>query len=275
MISFSAVFVKLAHVGPTMTAFYRMFFGGIILLLIVLIRRERLWGGVSTLALIGVCAVAFAFDLSFWHRSIDYIGPGLATILANFQVLFMAGFGAIILKERLGLRSIVAIPLAMLGLFMVFGIKWDQFESSYKIGVAFGLVTALCYAVFLLVLKKLQTSHKSVSPAANIAVISLCCALFLAVEGYFQGESFYIPDLQSWSSLIAYGLFGQVLGWVLISRAIPHLEASRIGIVLLLQPTLSFLWDILFFNRATEPLEYVGVTLALVAIYLGAIGKKK
>jgi len=32
IISFSAVFVKLVHVGPTMAGFYRVLFGGLILL---------------------------------------------------------------------------------------------------------------------------------------------------------------------------------------------------------------------------------------------------
>ena len=35
LISFSAVFVKLAHVSPTMAGFYRTFFGGIMLLIIL------------------------------------------------------------------------------------------------------------------------------------------------------------------------------------------------------------------------------------------------
>ncbi len=43
MISFSAVFVKLAHVGPTVAGFYRMFFGGLILVFLALLGRQRLW----------------------------------------------------------------------------------------------------------------------------------------------------------------------------------------------------------------------------------------
>ncbi|HEY1992507.1 MAG TPA: EamA family transporter, partial [Gammaproteobacteria bacterium] len=89
MISFSAVFVKLVHVPPTVSGFYRVFFGGVILLAVVLWRHEhpRLdrasW---IKLLLAGLC---FALDLFFWHRSILYVGPGVATLLANFQVFVM------------------------------------------------------------------------------------------------------------------------------------------------------------------------------------------
>ena len=99
MISFSAVFVKAAHVGPTMAGFYRVLFGGLVLALILKIRRERLFRGLTPLILTMVCGLLFSLDLTFWHRSIGYVGPGLSTLLANFQVFFLAFYGAVILRE--------------------------------------------------------------------------------------------------------------------------------------------------------------------------------
>lgn len=46
-------------------------------------------------------------------------------------------------------------------------------------------------------------------------------------------------------------------------------EASHVGPVLLLQPALAFVWDILFFARPTTPLDLLGVLLTLFAIYPG------
>jgi len=88
-------------------------------------------------------------------------------------------------------------------------------------------------------------------------------------------ESFVIPDVQSWFALVGYGLFPQVLGWVLISKGLPKIEASRAGLILLLQPTFAFVWDILFFSRATTLLELLGALIALFAIYLGVTEKKE
>jgi drug/metabolite transporter (DMT)-like permease len=47
------------------------------------------------------------------------------------------------------------------------------------------------------------------------------------------------------------------------------------GLALLLQPALAFGWDILFFDRPTTMLEYVGAAVVLAAIYLGSTGSKK
>jgi len=89
------------------------------------------------------------------------------------------------------------------------------------------------------------------------------------------GESFAIPDAQSWFSLVGLGIMGQVLGWVLISKGLPDLNASVVGLVLLVQPSLAFVWDILFFGRPTTSIEIVGALIALGAIYLGSVSGKK
>ncbi len=97
----------------------------------------------------------------------------------------------------------------------------------------------------------------------------------MGVEGALQGESFRIPDSQSWASMLAYGIVCQAIGWIIISRALVMVEASRAGLILLLQPTLAFVWDILFFSRATDITHIAGAVLALVAIYLGGSRKRK
>jgi drug/metabolite transporter (DMT)-like permease len=47
-------------------------------------------------------------------------------------------------------------------------------------------------------------------------------------------------------------------------------EASRAGLLLLLQPALTFVWDVLFFGRPTTAPEALGAALAIGAIYMGS-----
>jgi drug/metabolite transporter (DMT)-like permease len=197
------------------------------------------------------------------------VGPGLATIIGNFQVFFLAAFGIAILKEKVDWRYLVSIPLAVLGLFMIVGIDWSALDTGYKLGVLFGVATAVTYASYLLVLQRSQVREPRLTATANLCVVSLVTAAIMAVEGHLQGESFHIPDLQSWSSLLSYGVICQALGWITISRALVKVEASRAGLILLLQPTLAFVWDVVFFARPTDVIDVAGAVLALVAIYLG------
>ncbi len=269
LISFSAVFVKLADVGPSAAAFYRMFFGGVLLLLITLITRTKLWYGWKPFSLAVLCGVLFAGDLAFWHRSINAVGPGLATILASFQVFFVTAFAIGFLRERPGIRVFIAIPLALLGLFLLVGTQWNKMSIDYQAGVMYGLITAIFYASFVLTLRRLQSLSNAPAPFANITVSTLSTAFCSAIVAIIAQESFVIPDTPSILWLILYGICGQVLGWVLITRSIKHISAARVSLMLLLQPTLSFIWDIVFFQRPTMAIEFAGAIIAIFAIYLG------
>lgn len=275
LISFSAVFVKLVQVGPTATMFYRFLFGGLGLLLVVIIRREALWRGRQA-ALLGFMAGAvFTLDLFFWHRCILYVGPGLATILANFQVFSLAVIGRVCFKEPLRWQFIVAVPLAFVGLFMIVGINVAAMAPLYRLGILFGLLAAGCYTALTLILHASRRIRQPLSPNANMVLVCLCGAMVGSLEVAAVGETFILPDLRSTLLLAAYGLVCSGLGWTLISGGLATVSASVAGLALILQPTCAFVWDMLFFNRPTTTVQIAGAVLTLTAIYMGTITRAK
>ena len=89
LISLSPVWVKLVSVSPTVSGFYRTLIGGTALTVFLLVTGRGLKLPRRALLLLLLAAVFYAADLWSWHRSINYIGPGLATLIGNFQVFFM------------------------------------------------------------------------------------------------------------------------------------------------------------------------------------------
>ena len=156
IVSFTGPIVRLLAVPPTVTAFYRMVFGGAILLVIVLAARERLRLDRQSVLLAAAAALSFAFDMTMWNRSIRLVGPGLATILVGCQVFPMAGIGLVFGREKLTWRLGLAVPLAILGLVMIVGADWRLGSPAFRLGVVFGLASACCYTGYLVALRRLQ-----------------------------------------------------------------------------------------------------------------------
>ncbi len=268
-ISFSPIFIKLADVAPDTAGFYRMLFSGLALLLWIGIARIS-WRMPRKAALVLAGGGLFlGVDFMCWHRSIHLLGPGLSTLLGNFQVFFTAVFSWLLLRQKLSPLFIAAVLLALTGLLLITGIDLAGLDEGTRLGIALGLGTAVCYSGYILLIKQ-SMAHPAVSGVSAMLVISLVCMSFMGLVTVAGGTSFEIPDNRSLLALIGVGVLSTTLGWSLISSAMRHVPATIASLVLLLQPALSFAWDVLIFHRPTCGREAFGIALILTAIYLGS-----
>lgn len=270
LISLSPVWVKLVSVSPTVSGFYRVLIGGGALALYLIFTRRRLGLSRRSWAILLLAAVFFALDLWFWHRSIGYVGPGLATLLGNFQVFFMMLAGVVFLHQRPRPIQLIAVPLALAGLALIVGLDWDALPADYRLGLVFGLLTAVTYAGYLLSLREVRSHSAHRSAAREVAVVSLATSILLGLAAATEGASLVIPTAADAGWLFSYGILSHCIGWLLIAGALPRVSATEAGLALLLQPTLSFVWDVLIFARAVTLIEWVGFVIVLVAIYFGS-----
>ena len=274
LISLSPVWVKLVQVSSTTSAFWRLAIGGIVIATYLVASRRRLQFGARIWWLLVLAALFLAADLWFYHRSIQFVGPGLATLLANFQVFVMAGVGFLVLRQRPTMKQLVAIPLAVAGLALIVGIDWSELPVDYRRGLVFGLGAAVTYAAYLLAIRSSRHEATTRVPSREIAVVSVFGAVMLGGAALAEGESLAIthgPDL-IW--LLCYGVLSHGFGMLFITSSLPHVTTTQAGLALLLQPTLSFVWDVAFFARPMRPAEFAGAALALFAIYLGSRSKQ-
>lgn len=274
VISSSAVFVKWVEIGPAASAFWRMALAAVILLLLLgqPWRRGRLrqWAvDARVFGLVMLAAAFMAVDLWLWHRSILYVGVGLSTLLANFQVFVLAGAGALLLGERTGWRLWLGLSMGLVGLALLLAPGWDSMDTRFRLGVAYGLAAALAYGGFLLVFRAAQARRGAAPNEALQWWLCLGCAAMLALSVPVGGERLLPTSAHDGLILIAYAAIVQVLGWWVIGRAMPRLPAGVVGLCLLLQPLLAYVWDVLLFHKSLGAIELVGIGLSLAGIFLG------
>jgi drug/metabolite transporter (DMT)-like permease len=274
-ISFSPVWVKLADVSPSTSGFYRLAIGGVALAIYLLATGKSVDLSRRAWHILVVSTVLFALDIWFYHRSVEYVGPGLATLLSNFQVFFMMLAGLLLLGQRPRPLQLIAVPLALFGLGLIVGFDWSGLPGDYRWGVVFGLLTALVYAGYMLTMREARRDSVDPLPVREVAVISLGSAIFLGLAAIVEGESLAIPAIVDAVWLVNYGILSQCFGLLLIASSLRKVSTTQAGLALLLQPTLSFTWDVLFFARPMTATELSGAAIALLAIYLGSRNNSK
>ena len=269
LISFSPVFVNLVSIEPTVSGFYRMLFGSIALFIIYLIKNNEnpLRKNISKFIVLG--AIFFSLDLWFWHRSIIYVGPGLSTLLANFQILILPFLALIFFNQKTQKIQIFSIFLGLLGLFLITGQSWDIAGNNYKLGVLFGLLTAISYAGYIISMKRIDhDAAVNSDPIFNLLFISLISAGLLFLFSIIEQVPLEIKSSSELIWMICYGLFSHVLGWFFILNGLQKISAVTAGIILLTQPILSYVWDFIIFKKVILPIEYFGIVSVLLAMII-------
>ncbi len=272
-ISFAAFFVKGASNDSSAVAFYRLFFGSIALFLLATIQKARLTPSRPLFFLVVMAGLLFAGDLVLWHKSILIIGPGIATIVANFEVILLAIYGVVFLREKMSVPQKISIPLALIGLAMLLGLHESVIPDGIIYGTSIALISAVFYAAYILTLRRSQMVAEKISPIASIAWVSAVACVVVGIFCFVSGVSLRIPDTKTLGILAALGIFCQSLGWVLLSRGLPLLPPFRAGLIMLTQPALAFVWDILFAGAAVGVINIIGAVLAITAIGMGIYNK--
>lgn len=275
IIGTNGLMVRIAHTPPTVTAFWRMLLSAVLLGLLVQARHG--WVRLPRLAWawIAVPALAFACDLWMWHRSILTVGPGLATLLANAQVFFMVGAGTLFFGERIGPHFMLGLVLAFAGLWLMLGGDWHTLPADYRWGVWLGLATGVAYAVYNIGIGRAQAVAAQAPARAPIEQVlclaSLGSALVLGLMALGEGSAFAIPDWHTLGVLLLLAALGHCLSWILISRAMAVLPVALVGLLLLLQPIVAYLIDVLFFGVDPSARQWLGLACSLAGIFLAGL----
>lgn len=271
MLSLSALAVAFAHIGAGGAGFYRMLFASILFFLLLKARKvPLLLKNFKAQLYTGLAGVFLAIDLVLWHQSIYIVGPGIGSILTNCQVFFMTLLGLYLLKEKPSIYFLVSISLAFIGLYLLL---LPEMTSTVGIkGVVFGVLSGLAYAICVYFLKiNTQLSDGGGDKIAQMLSLSLWAALVLLAYALTTGESLVIVDGQTLLMLIIYGVLVQFVGWLLVNRSIGAISLGLAGLILLLEPAITYFIDIAFLGKASSTLQIGGALLSIFAVYIGSI----
>jgi drug/metabolite transporter (DMT)-like permease len=265
-ISFTGIFVALADVTPVTAAFFRAAYA-IPLLLVLWAAWRRQDRRPARLRIGGAAAGVFlAIDLVLWHRSIELIGAGLATVVANIQVVFVGLFGFLLYGHRPTRRTLVCGVAAFAGLVLISGLgRDDAFGVDPVLGTLLGLGSAVCYAVFILGFQRSNPGGMAPAPLALLDA-TIGTALATAVIGTIGGGLDLDVGWPAVGWLIALAVVGQVVGWALIAYALPRLPAISVSVLILAQPMLAVVWGRVFLDENLSAVQAAGVIVVLAAM---------
>lgn len=274
-IAFSGIFYRYADTDPSTAVVFRCLYGLPILAAAAWWEHRR--GARLDRRSVLIAAVAgafFASDLTSWHHAIEAVGAGLSTVLGNLSVL-VVGFGAwLFLGERPSRRVLAALPVVLIGVVLISGLLDAQaYGRDPAFGVVLGLITAVSYGGYLLVIRQAGRDGRAAGPVAistaSTAVVGFAAGLVLGAAGL--GTVDLVPAWPSHGWLLAYGVTSQSLGYLLISISLPRLPAVLTAIILLAQPVATVGLAMVLLGESPSLIQLAGVGLVIGGIAIATV----
>lgn len=215
-----------------------------------------------TVGLAIFAGVFFASDLTSWHYAIEAVGAGLSTVLGNLSVLVVGVAAWLLLGERPSRAILVALPVVLLGVVLISGLFDDAaYGADPPLGVILGLITAVSYAGYLLVIRHAGRSPgRSAGPVAvstaSTAAVSLAAGIVIGALGA-EG----VDLVPSWPAH----------GYLLISLSLPRLPAVLTSIILLAQPVATVVLAMILLAETPSVAQLVGVALVISGIGVATV----
>lgn len=281
-----SLIVAFVSVGAYAIAFWRLGIAAVIFILIFwasrlnnpVVRTLKKQGILKTYHLpkhkktwffAALAGVFLSLDLALWHESIYALGPGISTLLNSLQIFFMAAIGYVAFKEKLSLWQFMSLFIAMFGVALIAS---PEFAHNVKASWGFltGIVSGAMFAASMASVRKVH----DVEPTALVplmVIFNSFGAVFIFTIALLNQDQFFPQTAQELALVFVYGSVMQCLAWGLIAYAIPKLSLAVTGLILLSEPAAALLIDYFYLHKPITILQWLGVALTLVAIYLGSV----
>lgn len=273
-VSWSSIFIRwCGDTSPLIISFYRMFWSGLLFGIIVRIQnlkvpffRSLKW---SEYKLILVAGILLAFHFVTWIFALQLTTIAHSLVILSSGPVFALILSPIILKEKGGWRSVIAVLITIIGVVLI---VWQDFgfEIEHVWGDLLSLVSALFVTLYIFIARYLRGRIELLP----YLMMVYCSAALTLIVISFWGNSpimnypFKIHLMMFLLALVPTGIGHSLLNWT--ARRI---EVYKVNIASLGELVLASIMAFIFFGEKPFGIFYIGAGLILVGIIL-AISEK-
>lgn len=236
----------------------------LVVLLAIMFATKTRWGaprGFLPLAILGI----FTGGTSTCYYTAVTLLPSSAALTLLFQYIWISVVIECVHRRRLPTpSSVVAIIIVLVGTLFATGLMDGSAQALDPVGVAFGLGSAVCYALFLYLSGTLGTDKSPVLRTTMLAAGGLLVTSLINPACYAVS----MPDPATWPYAIALAAMGILLPTALINFASPRLSAGMVSIMASSELPVGILAAWAIVGDAPTPLVFLGAMLVLVGIFV-------
>ncbi len=200
---------------------------------------------------------------------LGYVFAITETTIANVvfiissQTLFLAIFGYFFLKEKISLRSFMAIIMAISGVILMVG---DSISGGSLTGNLAALLIPINFSILIIIIRK--NPHLDMMPAIFYA------GILSAIYGFILSENLIISYKDLGLSFLL-GVPQLAFGFIFVTIGSKKTSAAAVGLFMLTESIFGPIWGWLIFNEIPPASVFIAGSMIIMAVFIKGFEKTK
>lgn len=262
----SGILGNLISLDAVLITWYRMLLAGLMLIIILYIKgnkpiiQKNEWQELSV-------GLLLALHWIFFYGSIKYANVSIGVICFCLSSFFTAIISPMLNHQKISWAELLLSSLTLFGISLIF-----QFDSSYRIGIGFGVVSSLLFAFYAILNERLSASRNAVRTTALQMIGGFTGLSVLLLPVYIMNvqHATYLPTINDFCFLFLLAFGCTVCMCFLLNNAQREISAFTVSLSFNLEPVYSILLAIILFkeNKMFGTAFYAGLSLIMLSLIL-------
>lgn len=251
--------------------FFRYLFAVPVLGVMILARGRSFKVAWRDVPLLGVFGILCAVSSLTLYMSYNYMDAGIASTMLFVYPLIVALLMWLFFKEKMTLRTVVCIAMALAGIGLLY--KSSDGTTLSTAGTLLVMGSALSYALYLV-----GVDHGRIKEIPTVTVtfyILLFGWVLFAASALGNGTGIALPPREKWylwGNMVALGIFPTAISFLCTTKAISYIGPTPVAILGALEPATAIFFGVTVFHEQLTMHDVCGLLLIIMAVTLVVAG---
>ena len=262
--SFLFMAIGLDAFHPGLVTWLRVVLGALVLALLPRARRAEI--APEDRPRLGVLGLIWvAIPLTLFPIALQWIDSAVAGMLNGAMPIFTAALATVMLRALPGRLQLAGLAIGFGGVVAI-ALPSGGEGTTAAIGVLLSVLATVCYAVALNIVTPMQQAYGALAVLARIQWVAAVLVTPFGIYGLTR-SSFAWPSLLA---MLAVGVFGTGLAFVLMGSLTGRVGATRAAFITYVIPVVALVLGVTFRGEVVAPLAVAGVVLVIAGATLAS-----
>lgn len=262
----TGVFGKLISLSPGLIVFWRIVIaGGLLWLWAFITKKLEPVRRLDKLGIMGVGALLM-IQWTLFYASIKASNVSIGVVSFSSIGFFTAILEPLIHRRRPSVKEIGISLLTIFGIYLIF-----HFDTQYRLGIIFGLLSALGAALLAIFFKIYRAKYSTNTCMAwQLLGGFIAISLLMPLYRHFMPAEPFVPAGIDIAYLLIFGTFCTLGMYILQIQSLERISAFTVNLSYNLEPVYSILLAMVIFGEARDLglSFYAGVGLIILSVLL-------